>query len=86
MKPTARPSFRRAVPSVQPPVALSDHELLSIDATGYREALYQGWFASGLEQTKSILTLASAGVGLALTLVLAITQKSLTRGRPYGCY
>lgn len=73
MRTTTRPTFRRpAVPSapvVVPPPALSGHEKLVISQTAYVEALYQGWFATALEQTKSIFTLASAGVGLALTLL-----------------
>ena len=43
---------------------MSEHESSVIRETAYREALYQGWFATALEQTKSIFTLASAGVGL----------------------
>lgn len=42
----------------------------------YQEALHQAWFASSLEQTKSIFTLASAGVGLSLTLLFGLNDST----------
>lgn len=48
---------------------MSAQDKLVIRQTAYVEALHQGWFATALEQTKSVFTLASAGVGLALTLL-----------------
>lgn len=48
---------------------LEPRDALAIKEGAYRQALYQAWFATALEQTKSIFTLASAGVGLALTLI-----------------
>jgi len=50
-------------------VELEPHEALAIKEGAYRQALYQAWFATALEQTKSIFTLASAGVGLSVTLI-----------------
>jgi hypothetical protein len=68
------------MPSISSPVAspddtsagqegLSEHESLRIRTAAYQQALYQAWFATALEQTKSVFTLASAGVGVALTLI-----------------
>ena len=62
-------------PAPDPNAALSPHELLAIDEAAFREGLYQAWFATGLEQTKSIFTLASAGVGLSLTLLFTVQGK-----------
>jgi hypothetical protein len=53
---------------------LSDLE--QIRHSAYQEALHQAWFASSLEQTKSIFTLASAGVGLALTLLFGLAPEA----------
>lgn len=79
-----RPKFRRH--ERQPPendeVSLTDRELLSIRETAYREALHQAWFATALEQTKSVFTLASAGVGLALTLIFADHTKPVESWAP----
>lgn len=67
--------FRRpkvpTAPVVDPPPAVSGQETLVIRTTAYIEALHQAWFATTLEQTKSVFTLASAGVGLALTLLFS---------------
>ena len=49
--------------------ALTEHELDHIDESARRQAQHQGYYATGLEQTKSVFTLSSAGVGLALTLM-----------------
>lgn len=76
MKPTPRPRFRRGIPPPTPP-SLSEHELLAIRQAGFQEALFQAWFATGLEQTKSVFALASAGVGLSLTLIFSDTTKSV---------
>lgn len=62
-------------PVVEPNPALSGQEKLFIRQTAYVEALHQGWFATALEQTKSVFTLASAGVGLALTLLFSANKK-----------
>lgn len=70
MRPTARPTFRRrAQPPAPIDAELSERDHRAIRETGYRQALYQGWFATALEQTRSVFTLASAGVGLSLTLI-----------------
>lgn len=78
MRTKTRPSFRRPAvppaPVVVPPPALSGQEKLVIRQTAYVEALHQGWFATALEQTKSVFTLASAGVGLALTLLFGANK------------
>ena len=66
----------------QPPDKLSEHERLAIDEAAHRQALYQAWFATGLEQTKSIFTLASAGVGLSLTLIFTVQGKPPTPWAP----
>jgi hypothetical protein len=75
MKTKVRPTFRRPAqpspPAVEPEPKISDQEALVIRTTAFVEALYQGWFATALEQTKSIFTLSSAGVGLALTLLFS---------------
>jgi uncharacterized membrane protein len=65
-------------PVVEPEPALSGQEKLVIRQTAYIEALHQGWFATGLEQTKSIFTLASAGVGLSLTLLFGANKEIRT--------
>lgn len=73
MRTKVRPTFRRPAkpsPSVAAPdPKVSAQEALVIRTTAFVEALHQAWFATALEQTKSIFTLASAGVGLALTLL-----------------
>lgn len=78
MRTKTRPTFRRPAappePVVQLPPALSGQEKLVIRHTAYVEALHQGWFATALEQTKSVFTLASAGVGLALTLLFGANK------------
>lgn len=61
---------------------LSEHELLTIQHTSYHQALNQAWFATALEQTKSVFTLASAGVGLALTLIYSGQMKDLCSSAP----
>jgi hypothetical protein len=48
---------------------LSDREEFSLKTSGFWQGAYQGWFATALEQTKAVFTLASAGVGLSLTLL-----------------
>lgn len=48
----------------------------------YSAALYQAYFATGLEQTKSILLLASAGVGLSMTLLFSDRAKPITSWVP----
>lgn len=40
----------------------------------FQHALHQAWFSSALEQTKSVFTIASAGIGLSLTLVFRDTS------------
>ncbi len=65
-------------PVVTPPPALSVKEKFVIRQTAYVEALHQGWFATALEQTKSVFTLASAGVGLALTLLFSAHKEVRT--------
>jgi uncharacterized membrane protein len=65
-------------PVVEVPPALSRQEKLVIRQTAYVEALHQGWFATALEQTKSVFTLASAGVGLALTLLFSANKDVCT--------
>lgn len=78
-----RPTFRRAVPIPEEvEVCLSERELLAIKETAYRDALHQAWFATALEQTKSVFTLASAGVGLAVTLIFADPAKGLASWVP----
>lgn len=62
-------------PVVEPKPALSGQDKLVIRQTAYVEALHQAWFATALEQTKSIFTLASAGVGLALTLLFGAKEE-----------
>lgn len=73
MRAKIRPKFRRRIvppiPVAPPEPALSGQEKLVIRQTAYVDALHHGWFATALEQTKSVFTLASAGVGLALTLL-----------------
>lgn len=73
-----KPSFRRPKdPAAPDPVAapeVSPQEKLVIRTTAYVEALHQAWFAAALEQTKSVFTLASAGVGLALTLMFSTSR------------
>lgn len=71
MRTRQRPTFRHAAKPVMPipEPEVSSQDDLVIRTTAYVEALHQAWFASALEQTKSIFTLASAGVGLALTLL-----------------
>ena len=75
MKTKVRPTFRRPAkpspPVVMPVPEISGQEALVIETTAFFDALYQAWFATALEQTKSIFTLASAGVGLALTLLFS---------------
>jgi hypothetical protein len=61
-KDKANSSARPAVPPT-----VSGQESLVIRTIAYVEGLRQAWFAATLEQTKSIFTLASADVGLALT-------------------
>lgn len=61
-------------PVVELPPALSRQEKFVIRQTAYVEALHQAWFATALEQTKSVFTLASAGVGLALTLLFSANK------------
>jgi hypothetical protein len=82
MRAKIRPKFRRPAvppaPIVPPPPALSGQEKLVIGQTAYVEALHQGWFATALEQTKSVFTLASAGVGLALTLLFGANKEVRT--------
>ncbi len=77
-----KPKFRRPAvpphPLVVPPPTLSGQEKLVIRQTAYVEALHQGWFATALEQTKSVFTLASAGVGLALTLLFGANKAVCT--------
>ena len=71
-----RPTFRRAsVDCEVEEVSLSKRERLAIKEAAYREALQQAWFATALEQTKSVFTLASAGVGLAQTLIFTGSLK-----------
>lgn len=73
---TPRPKSRFSNPALDPvPTELSEHELLVIQHSGYHQALYQAWFATALEQTKSVFTLSSAGVGLALTLIYGDQMK-----------
>lgn len=43
----------------------------------YSGALFQAYFATGLEQTKSVLLLASAGVGLSMMLLFGGNAKGL---------
>lgn len=78
MRAKIRPKFRRTTlppsPAVVQPPALNGQEKLVIRHTAYVEALHQGWFATALEQTKSVFTLASAGVGLALTLLFGANK------------
>lgn len=78
MRTRTKPTFRRPVapptPVVVPPPSLSGQDKLVIRQTAYVEALHQGWFATALEQTKSVFTLASAGVGLALTLLFGANK------------
>lgn len=52
-----------------PEPQLKPLEVLAIKESAYRQALQQAWFATALEQTKAVFTLASAGVGLTLTLI-----------------
>lgn len=63
-------------------VELSAHENQSIREAAYRQALAQAWFATALEQTKSIFTLASAGVGLSATLIFGDHVKSIKSWAP----
>jgi hypothetical protein len=46
----------------------------NLDAA-HKQAWYQAWTTTALEQTKSIFTLASAGVGLSLTLLFQLPTK-----------
>lgn len=67
-------------PPAPPPAEASGddptaHELNVIDETASRGAYYNAWFATGLEQTKSVFTLASAGVGLTMTLLFGMNTK-----------
>lgn len=79
---STRPKFRMRVvppqPVAEPQPALSGQDKLTIWHTAYVEALHQGWFATALEQTKSIFTLSSAGVGLALTLLFGANKEIST--------
>lgn len=61
---------------------LSERELLAISHTAFHEAATQAWFASALEQTKSVFALASAGVGLALTLLFNTNTRPLVSWAP----
>jgi hypothetical protein len=63
---------------VEPDPEVSAQETLVIQTTAFYEASYQAWFATALEQTKSIFTLASAGVGLALTLLFSAYRDTAT--------
>lgn len=63
-------------------MALTEHEALSIKETAFQDALFNAWFATALEQTKSVFALASAGVGLALTLIYSDHIKSLKTWAP----
>ncbi|MDC8770934.1 hypothetical protein [Roseateles albus] len=63
-------------------VSLTAHEGLAIKESAYRQGLYQAWFATALEQTKSIFTLASAGVGLGLTLIFSDHVKPVQSWAP----
>lgn len=58
------------------------HELNVIDETASREAYYNAWFAAGLEQTKSVFTLASAGVGLTMTFLFGMSTKPVDAWAP----
>lgn len=75
-------SSQNTVPPDTPKLALGPYELLVIKQTAYRQALQQAWFATSLEQTKAIFTLASAGVGLALTLIYSDHIKELGSWAP----
>lgn len=65
-----RPKFRRAVsPRAPEEPGLSEQEEFALKTSGFWQGAYQGWFATALEQTRSVFALASAGVGLSLTLL-----------------
>jgi hypothetical protein len=67
-----RPKFRRAVSTRSPAEPeLSDQEEFVLKTSGFWQGAYQGWFATALEQTRSVFALASAGVGLSLTLLFS---------------
>jgi hypothetical protein len=57
-------------------VELSPREELLLERTAFQEAVLNAWFATALEQTKSVFTLASAGVGLTLTLIFTSAAKN----------
>jgi hypothetical protein len=61
---------------------LEPDELLRIKENAYRHALLQAWFTTALEQTKSVFTLGSAGVGLALTLLFSDNAKPIVSWVP----
>lgn len=71
-------SSQNTVPQDPSELKLGRYELLVIKQTAYRQALQQAWFATSLEQTKATFTLASAGVGLALTLIHSDNIKGLS--------
>lgn len=47
----------------------SESEVAQHKSAAYQQALYQAWFSTALEQTRSVFTISSAGVGLSLTLL-----------------
>jgi hypothetical protein len=60
----------------------TDRETLLAKESAHWQALYLAWFATGLEQTKSIFALAAAGVGLCATLISADHTKGLASWTP----
>ena len=65
-----RPRFRSARAPISVP---ADAELeRDINVSAYRTALYEAWFATALEQTKSIFALGSAGVGLSMSMLFTL--------------
>ncbi len=69
-KTSSRPTFRRRrLQAAETEPELSSLERLQHKNAAFVQAVYQGWFATALEQTKAVFTLSSAGVALSLTLL-----------------
>ncbi len=62
-------SRRRRLQEAETEPRLSSLERLQHKNAAFVQAVYQGWFATALEQTKAVFTLSSAGVALSLTLL-----------------
>lgn len=80
-----RPKFRRSIranPAELSAPERSNQEELTLKTSGFWQGVYQGWFATALEQTKSVFTLASAGVGLSLTLLFGTNVQPMKSWAP----